>query len=107
MTTYKIYKNMITVFYDGSNEFLHSDADLLLIMQRLSTDFLNFSRTLPIGSSTFYYYVYETLLDFQCVHQNLLVAHPTQFIIDMLHKFLFLVHRYNYPKFRIIFVNEI
>lgn len=107
MTTYKIYKNMITVFSDDSNEVLYSDTHLLLIMQRLSSDFLNFSRTLPIGSSTFYYYVYETLLDFQCVHQNLRVTRPTQFIIDMLHKFLFVVHRYNYPKFRIIFVNEI
>lgn len=103
MTTYKIYKNMITVSFDDSQDVLFSDTHMKLILEHLSLDFFNYACSFPVSAGKTYYYVSNMIEKIQ----RLRGAYDTQFIIDMLHTFFLFFHRYNYPDFCIILVNEI
>lgn len=103
MTTYKFYKNMITVFSDDNNEVFLSDTQLKQIFSLLLSDFLAFARTLPIPSSKHYFNVYNMIEKLSFLRGTC----TTLFLVEMLRNLLSIVGRYNYPKFRIIFVNEI
>lgn len=103
MTTYKFYKNMITVFSDDNNEVYFSDTQFEQIFSLLLSDFLAFAQTLPIQSSKYYFNVYKMIEKLNLLRGT----YTTLFIFEMLRNFLSIVGRYNYPNFRIIFVNEI
>lgn len=103
MTTYKIYKNMITVTFDDSNLVIFSDSQIKKVFSFLLSDFSLYYLSLPCSAGKYYYYVYQMIEKFQ----SLSVSLEHQIIVDLLRNFLVIVVRHNFPNFRIIFVNEI
>ena len=103
MTTYKISKNFITVSFDDSEIVICSDTQMRSILQQLSIDFIEYYCSLPLSADSQYFFASELIERLLLIISN----HDAEYIIDMLRNIILLVHRLNYPKFRIIFVNEI
>ena len=103
MTTYKFYKNMIVVSFDDSNNVIMSDSQMLSVLQHLSLDFIQYYVSLPLSEGKYFFHVHNMITNIQLLRG----AYDTQFIIDMLRDFLLVVQRFDYPEFRIIFVDVI
>lgn len=103
MTTYKFFPHLIIVFSDNESQVLKSDTQLLRVLSRLSDDFLKFSISLPPQSRLYYSNVFKIIQKIILLSRT----HDIQSIIDMFRNLFAKVNRYYYPKFRIIFVNEI
>jgi len=103
MTTYKIYKNYISVSFDDSELIIKSDSELKLFFSYLLSDYCLYYLSLPVPVCQHYYYVYTMIEKIQVLSASL----DHQVIVDMLRNLFVIVHRFNYPEFRIIFVNEV
>lgn len=103
MKFYKIYKNCITVSFDDSELVIKSDSELQLVFSNLLSDFCLYYLSLPVPVCQHYYYVYTMIEKIQVLSASL----DHQVIVDMLRNLFVIVHRFNYPEFRIIFVNEV
>lgn len=103
MTTYRFYNDCILVSFDDDSHVFTSNNQLKRVFSHLLSDFLLFSLTFPLPSSSrkYYYNVYKMIEKIQAVH----LEHQTT--IDMLRNLFSIVNHFNYPEFRIIFVNEI
>lgn len=103
MTTYKFYKNMIIVSYDNNGPVFFSDSQMKRVFSHLLSDFFMLSLSFPMSSFTrkFYYSIYKMIEQIQGASLD----HQTT--VDMLRNLFFIVNRFNYPEFRINFVNEI
>lgn len=103
MTTYNFYKNMITVTFDDDSYVYTSDSQLNSVFSYLTSDFLRFSYSFPLPSLSrkYYYNIFKMIDKIQAAHLD------HQSTIDMLRNLFSIVDRFNYPEYRIIFVNEI
>lgn len=102
MTTYTFYKNMIIVSFDDNSIVFMSDSQLKKVFSFLLCDFCSYFLTLKSPARKQYYHHVYKMID------NIRAAHlEHQITIDMLRNLFFIVNRFNYPGFRIIFVNEI
>lgn len=102
MTTYDIYKNMIIVSFDDSKTVIMSDSKLKIMFSFLLSDFLQYYLSLPVSAGRYYYYVYNMLEKIHSLSSSL----THQVIVDMLRNLFLVVHRFNYPEFRIIIHNQ-